>query len=72
VYIIYFNLHNFEGCVQFISEIKETLIGQKWGNVMGCCGTSYVLMLMLLPQEGLPLRRLTYSGNLIEPSPYSY
>jgi hypothetical protein len=33
---------------------KILLIGQNVGNVVGCPGAVCILMLILLPQEGLP------------------
>lgn len=39
-----------DGCALFISEEKSLLSGQKGGNVVGCPGAVYSLMLILLPE----------------------
>jgi hypothetical protein len=56
MYLILYNLHNCNGCAQFISKKKYSLlIEQKGGNVVGCPGAVCILMLILLLQEGLNL-----------------
>jgi hypothetical protein len=52
--LLYFIICIIVMVVQFISESKGSLlIGLKVGNVVSCPGAVCILMLIMLPQEGL-------------------
>ena len=52
---ILYTLQNGNSCAQLISEIKESFNWtERWGSVEDSPGAVCILMLIQLPQDGLP------------------
>ena len=57
MYFVLYTLQNGDSCAQFMAEVKESFNWTERGSVMGSPCAVCILMLIQIPQEGLPVMR---------------